>query len=218
MIDVILFDFGGVFIESHLPPMRAAAAELGVELDLVMQVLFGPYHEDTNHPWHRLERGEIKLDEALREISALAAAQGMPDIFDVFERRFAGAGPQAQSAVVERTRALRAAGYRTALLTNNVAEFRPWWHGLLPLEELFELVVDSSEVGCRKPDPRFFELALQRLGAVVPSQCVFLDDLKSNAAAASALGMHAVVFEDQETALAQLDALLRQHGAPTKGS
>ena len=71
-------------------------------------------------------------------------------------------------------RRLRAAGVRTALVTNNAAEFAATWRPLLPLGELFDAVVDSSEVGLRKPDPRIFRHALARLGGVAPERAVFL--------------------------------------------
>jgi putative hydrolase of the HAD superfamily len=78
---------------------------------------------------------------------------------------------------------------------------------MLPIDELFELVVDSAFVGMRKPDPRIYELTLERLG--LPAEaCAFVDDLEHNCEAATALGIHAVWFRDTDQALAELDALL----------
>ena len=97
---------------------------------------------------------------------------------------------------------------RTALLTNNVREWEPLWRAKLPeLDEIFEVVVDSAFVGMRKPDPRIYELTLERLGAVA-GECVFVDDLEVNCAAARALGMAAVRFEDTGEAIAAVEAAL----------
>jgi epoxide hydrolase-like predicted phosphatase len=111
--------------------------------------------------------------------------------------------------MVERAQRIVAHGYRTALVTNNAHEFREGWRRLVPADELFQVIVDSSEVGVRKPDPRIFELALARLGGVPPERALFLDDAASNVAAAEKLGIRSVlVRSDLSDALAALDALL----------
>jgi putative hydrolase of the HAD superfamily len=120
------------------------------------------------------------------------------------------AGGGAREPVVARTRALRLEGYRTALVTNNAREFREGWRGLLPLEELFDAVVDSSEEGVRKPDPLIFRRALAAIGGIAPERAVFLDDHPGNVEAAQRLGMAGVlVGPDADLALAELDRLLR---------
>ena len=72
---------------------------------------------------------------------------------------------QPNEPMIELMRELRGRGYRMALLTNNVREWEPLWRSMLPVDEIFELVVDSAFVGCRKPDPRIYEITLERLGA-----------------------------------------------------
>ena len=170
--------------------------------------MFGPYHADTDHPWHRLERGEISFREAREAIVALGRAAGIDtDPLRVFQRMSAGGG--VREAMVERARRLRRAGVRTALVTNNAREFRERWRALVPAEELFEHVVDSSEVGVRKPDPAIFRIALARLGDPAPERTLFLDDFEGNLAAARALGLRALLVpDDPAPALAALDALL----------
>ncbi len=121
----------------------------------------------------------------------------------------AGSGGEVRADMVERTRRLRVEGYRTALITNNVVEFRDFWRPLLPLDELFDVVIDSSEVGMRKPDPRIFELALTQMGGIDPTRSVFLDDYPGNITAAEALGMHGVLVEAAyDDAIRRLDAIL----------
>ena len=206
--DAILFDFGGVFTPSPFDAAEELGATLGAAPGRVLEIVFGPYHEDTDHPWHRLERGEIPLLEARDAIIALGRAEGIDtDPFRLFA--LMGAGDGARGAMVERAQRLVAQGYRTALITNNAHEFRDGWRKLVPADELFQVIVDSSEVGMRKPDPRIFELALARLGGVAPERALFLDDAPSNVAAAQKLGIRGVVVrKDLGDALAALDALL----------
>jgi epoxide hydrolase-like predicted phosphatase len=94
-------------------------------------------------------------------------------------------------------------------LGGDAAEFRDLWRPLLPLDELFDVVIDSSEVGVRKPDPRIYHLTLEHLGGLAPERALFLDDFVGNVEAARALGMHGIVVgPDHEPAMAELRALL----------
>ncbi len=204
----VLFDFGGVFTDSPFGALDVLGAKLGADPAVLMEVVFGPYHEDTDHPWHRLERGEIELMHAREEILALGRERGVEaDPFQLFA--VMGSSQGAREALVGRVERLRAGEIRTALVTNNAREFREGWRSLLPVDELFDVVVDSSEVGVRKPDPRIFRLTLERLGGLSPAETLFLDDFESNVRAAEALGIRGVLVEpDPTSALAALDALL----------
>jgi putative hydrolase of the HAD superfamily len=110
--------------------------------------------------------------------------------------------------VVDAIRGLRAQGYLTGLVTNNVKEFGDSWRTLVPLDELFDVVVDSSVVGMRKPNPAIYLHALDLLGQVPPARALFLDDAPGNVAGAEAAGLHAILVDDPGTALAELRALL----------
>jgi epoxide hydrolase-like predicted phosphatase len=207
-IDAVLFDFGGVFTASPFGAVEALGAEIGAAPGQLQEIVFGPYHEDTDHPWHRLERGELPLLEARDAIMALGREQGIEvDPFQVFASMARDGG--AREGLVERTRALRRAGFRTGLITNNAKEFRDGWRKLVPADELFEVIVDSSEEGIRKPDLRIFERTLERLGGIAPQRALFLDDAQSNLDAAERLGIRGLlVAEDLEPTLAVLDRLL----------
>jgi len=113
-------------------------------------------------------------------------------------------------AMIDFMRELRGRGLRMAMLTNNVREWEPHWRAKLPeLDEIFELVVDSAFVGMRKPDPRIYELTVERLGdGLSASDCAFVDDNEVNVVAARELGMSAVQFRDNEQARAELEAIL----------
>lgn len=205
--EAVLFDFGGVFTQSPFEAVRLHGDEIGADPELVLSVLFGDYDQDTDHPWHRVERGELALADARAAINDLAAARGLDfDPFAAFARF--GIGGHMADAMVERTRRLRADGFRTALVTNNVREFGDSWRSLVPVDELFEVVIDSSHAGVRKPDPKIFHLALDALG-VRAERSLFLDDFPGNVAAANALGLRGIlVGSDRLAAIAELDALL----------
>ncbi len=208
-IEAVLWDYGGVFSASPFEAMERLASELGVEPERYVALIFGPYERDDDHPWHRLERGEITLGDARDQILELGRADGVEADLLHFIAAMAKQGAGVRSEVVALAREIKAAGTGTALVTNNVAEFREHWRRSIPIDELFHHLVDSSEVGLRKPDPRIFELALERVGASDPSRAVFLDDYEGNVQAARRVGIHGIrVTADFAKALDELRALL----------
>ena len=207
-IEAILFDFGGVFTGSPFEAVRMAGEELGIDGDLAMSLCFGPYDEDTDHAWHRLERGELALAEARAELIALAGTAGH-DLDPFVLLSSMAAEDDQREAVVERALRLRADGYRTAVVTNNIKEFGEGWRKMVPVDDLFDVIIDSSVVGVRKPNPRIYYLALETLGGVAPEAAVLVDDALGNIAAARSLGIHPVhVGTDRIAAMDELDALL----------
>jgi len=207
--EVVLFDFGGVFIDSPFPLLEAQSETLGLEPRRLIELTLGPLDQDTDHPWHRVERGELSILDARTLVIEIFKEAGLEA--DPFALLAQSIGPkmQARESVVECTRALRASGLKTGLVTNNAHEIRDRWRSLLPVDDLFDDVVDSSEVGLRKPNPAIYELALQRLGGIDPRAAIFLDDLEQNVAAAERIGMQGIVVEaDPEPALARLRSLV----------
>jgi putative hydrolase of the HAD superfamily len=214
VIEAVVFDLGGVFTDSPFEAIRALGRDKGADFDQAMHIVFGPYDDDTDHPWHRAERGELDITTTRSEIRELGRAAGYElDLFEML--RYMSSDGGSREDVVATTRRVRAEGLRTGLVTNNVKEFREFWEPLLPLVELFDVVIDSSEVGVRKPDPRIYRLVLHELGGVAPERAVFLDDYPGNVAAARRLGMHGIVVEpDPSEALAELDRLLASATRP----
>jgi len=207
VIEAILFDFNGVLTTSPFAHMAALGTDAGVDGQVVLDLMLGPYDEDTDHAWHRFERGEITAAEygvdlfqraqdanVQLDFGSLADMMSRLDIHDV---------------VIDRIRALRADGYRTGLVTNNVKEASKQWREMVPVDELFDVIIDSSEVGMRKPNPAIFTHALDLLG-VVPERAVFLDDAPGNVAGAQAAGLHGILVDaaDPTPALEALDTLL----------
>jgi len=210
-IRAVLFDFGGVFTDSPFEAVLGFGREIGADPAAVSRIVFGSYAEDGDHPWHRLERGEITLEDARGAILALGRAEALEiDIYALFARMGrSGAGADRRRPLVDAVRRLRESGLHTGIITNNVREFGEGWRALIPVDELFGFVIDSSHVGVRKPDPRIFAHALRQLPGVTAPECVFLDDHPANVAAARALGMHAIlVDEDIGAAIAAIESLL----------
>ncbi len=203
----MLFDFGGVFTPSPFPVIADAAPEFGLTPEAAIMLCFGVYDQDGDHPWHRLERGEISLETARAELAALAREQEVEvDMLALFGRM--GKPDPDREVMVEGARRIRERGLRTALVTNNVAEFGEGWRKMVPVDELFEVIIDSSSVGVRKPDPKIFQLALDALG-VSAHDAVFVDDHPGNIKAAESLGMVGVlVGPDRPRALIALDEAL----------
>jgi epoxide hydrolase-like predicted phosphatase len=206
-IEAVLWDFGGVFTASPFHTGRRFAEARGLDFDALFTALFGDYHRDTDHPWHRVERGELGLVEGFALINAAARANSIE--IDLQALMAAVTDDIDRTVVTEKVRSLRAAGIRTGIITNNVREYADRWRQMIPVHELFDDVIDSSAVGVRKPNPEIFQLALRRLGVTRPDAAVFLDDFAPYVDAARSLGLHGIlVDEDPRGALAALDAIL----------
>jgi putative hydrolase of the HAD superfamily len=193
LVDTVIFDVGGVLARTgrHSDFSRRFP---DIDADAVVRILLGDYAEDGDHPWHRLERGEITLEENRRLNKAALQEAGIE-----LPPPPPGGAPMIDfvinEPVVQLARDLKAAGVRLGVLTNNVAEFCDRWRAMLPFDELFDDVVDSHEVGVRKPNPTIYQLALARLGAEA-GRTAFLDDVASNVTAAEGVGMRGVVVDE----------------------
>lgn len=214
MIEAICWDVGGVFSARPIDAVARVAADHGVPTDELFAAVFGPYHLDGDHAWHRLERGEIPLGDAWTEIEQALAELGMAmslaDLFAGF-----GAADVDRAIVTDTLLDLHGQDVTMAIITNNVREFSEsstgGWRSIVPMEAM-SVVIDSSAVGMRKPDPAIYEHALTALG-VAPDAAVFLDDMQANVDAARALGMHGVVVgADPVAAMAELRAVIATAG------
>ncbi len=211
MIEAVFWDFGGVFTGSPFHHLDDYARSLGTTNDRLLEHVFGRYEANGDHPWHRLERGEGTLAEALEAADESCRADGIEGFTSegFFKAMSSTSSDERRERAVSKVRALNDSGIRQAIITNNAKEFGDMWRQLIPVDELFEAVIDSSAVGMRKPDPSIYQLALQRLEVSRPETSAFLDDFEPNVVAARDLGMHGVlVGDDIAPALAELDRLL----------
>jgi len=210
MIEAVFWDFGGVFTGSpfHLDDY---ARSLGTTNQRLLEHVFGRYEATGDHPWHRLERGEGTLADALEAAAESCRSDGIEGFSaeGFFNAMGSTDSEQRREMAVAKVRELNEAGIKQAIITNNAKEFGDMWRQLIPVDELFETVIDSSAVGMRKPDPMIYQLALERLDVTSPDCSAFLDDFEPNVAAARALGMHGVqVGDDIALDLAELDQIL----------
>ena len=211
MIRAIVSDFGGVLTTPLAGSFQIFADRSGVDLETIGQALAALHERDGVHPLHELECGRITEStfvESLRaSLSELLARE--VDLAALAETLWEGLYPN--EAMIAFMASLRAERYRMALLTNNVREWELRWRTLAPIDDIFELVIDSAFVGVRKPDPEIYELTVSGLG-VAAAECLFVDDIEVNCVAARAAGMASVVFRDTDQAIAEMRALLAADG------
>ena len=206
----MLFDFGGVILSSPFEAFNRYEAEVGLPLDTIRRI--NATNPDDN-AWAHFERGEYS---AARFVEAFEAEAGDLGFEVDGSRVIASLRGVIRPAMVEALRRC-SANFKTAMLTNN---FKPPTEesgteamvdgdgaSLVEIHELFDEIVESSVVGVRKPEPRFYEIACERLG-VEPSECVFLDDLGINLKPAKAMGMQTIKVVDPAVAIAELEATL----------
>ena len=208
--DAVMWDFGGVFSPSPFTAVSNLGREKGYDVDRFFAAVFGSYDVDGDHPWHRLERGEIDFMTARESIMESARADGMEaDPIELFTRMGQeGGGMRAE--VVEMATAVKDRGFQTAIVTNNAKEFRENWTKSVPIDAICHAIVDSSEIGIRKPDPRIYEHALATLGGIDPARAIFVDDLEANVFAAESLGFRGVLMKDDyHPALEEIARLTR---------
>lgn len=207
VLEAVISDWGGVLTSPLLGSFNRFQEAAGIPLETLGAAMHRVTERDGENPLFGMERGEIAEADFLAAIGAEVEAElGHAVPMKSFAEHFFSALTVNERMVDWLVRAREQRGLRVALLTNNVREWEPRWRAMLPADELFETVVDSSRVGCRKPDPRIYEIALARLG--LPAQaCAFVDDIEHNCTAAAALGLHAVWFRDTEQAIAELDQL-----------
>jgi putative hydrolase of the HAD superfamily len=219
-VRAVIFDWGGVItspivdtVSAWLEADRIDPNSYAAAMRPWVQRAYGP--EAAESPIHALERGEVS-DEEFEEILAalLVSVDGEPvAAAGLLKRMFAASVLQAE--MLDLIRQLRASGLRTSLLSNSWGARDGYPRHLFG--ELFDDVVISGEVGMRKPEERIFALAVTRLG-LSPAECVFVDDVEPNIAAAQALGFVAVHHRESALTISELSRLLASPAVPWSDS
>jgi putative hydrolase of the HAD superfamily len=205
-IRAVIFDLGGVVLGSPLHAIAEYEREIGLPHNFVNRVVAST----TPHgAWSRLERGELEMEAfyAAFETDCLDAG-GEISAREMFGRMALAALPR--DVMLGAIGRIRERGLLAAALTNNWATAEEQdgpSDGTRALRAHFDVFVESSVEGLRKPDPRIYELTCNRLG-VSPGEAAFLDDIGSNLKSARALGMSTIKVDEPHSALSELEALL----------
>jgi putative hydrolase of the HAD superfamily len=194
----VIFDLGGVVLGSPLHVIAELEREQGIPAGFVNRLVV---ESGAAGAWARHERGELAGDAFYSAFDRECAEAGHPFSAQKLMERIA-LGVQPRPAMLAAVRRIRERGLRTAALTNN-------WpgDGTAALRAHFDVFVESSALGLRKPDPRIYQHACRCL-EIEAREAVFLDDIGSNLKAARALGMTTIKVTAPEQALAELEAVL----------
>jgi putative hydrolase of the HAD superfamily len=216
VIRAVLWDFGGVILSSPFEAFNRFESDRGLPLDFIRSV--NATNPDDN-AWARLERSDIDAEQFDVAFSNESEALGHRVRGSEVLALLAG---DIRPAMVSALRQVKSAGFATACLTNNIlgtstdlgvhrstqlAERSDRQREIDDVMALFDQVVESSRVGVRKPEIRFYEIACESL-RVQPDECVFLDDLGVNLKPAAAMGMTTIKVVDPQMALARLGEVI----------
>jgi epoxide hydrolase-like predicted phosphatase len=196
-IKAVIWDIGGVIMRTEDPaPRGELAAALGVTRAFLNELVFG------GEQGTRAQRGEISQQEMWEYVrSELRLASGTyPDL----RERFFG-GDVLDTELVDFIRSIQP-NYQIGIISNawsQIADSLKEWG----IQDAFDMVVGSGDVGIMKPDPRIYQIALERLN-VAAEEAVFVDDFIENVHGAQAQGMHAIHFRSREQAIQELKDLL----------
>ncbi|MDQ1555746.1 MAG: putative hydrolase of the superfamily [Actinomycetota bacterium] len=197
----VLFDLGGVVFDSPLDGFARYELEVGLPTNFIRTL--NSTNPDTN-AWARFERGELTRDDFVNAFEAEGLAAGHQiDGLRVLESLKGDIRP----VMIEALRRLRQSQFRTAAVTNNIAPLASGERDVSELLSLFDVVVESSVVGVRKPEEAFYKIALDALDTRA-EQCVYLDDLGVNLKPARAMGMTTIKVLDADQAIAELEGHL----------
>jgi putative hydrolase of the HAD superfamily len=208
-ITTVISDFGGVLTTPLVQSFAAVQDQTGIPFEELGKAMAEVERTEGKHPLYELEKGKLSEADFLAKVGeALKPLLGHPPELHRFrEIYFEALHPN--EPMIELMREAKARGFRMGLLTNNVREWEPLWRSMLPVDEIFEVVVDSGFVGCRKPDREIYDLTLERMDDAPAERCLFIDDADVNCAAARELGMSAVHYQHNDQAIPEIREALR---------
>ncbi len=200
----VIFDLGGVVISSPMQAFANAEREQGLATNFINHMIVGNGHDSA---WGKLERGEIAMnDEFFSQFDEELTAAGAPGLSSKAVFTEVATSGAVFHNMINAIVKLREEGYKLAALTNNwVDDDAP--DPITEIKPLFDVVVESAVEGVRKPDPRIYQIALERLG-VEAQQAIFLDDIGQNLKSARALGLTTIKVVNPDDAIVELEGLL----------
>jgi putative hydrolase of the HAD superfamily len=203
-ITTVISDFGGVLTTPLVQSFAAVQDQTGISFEELAKAMGRIEEADGAHPLYELEKGRLSEADFLRQLGdELEPALGhRPELHRFSEIYFDALHPN--EPMIGLMREAKEGGFRMGMLTNNVREWEPLWRAMLPVDEIFEVVVDSGFVGCRKPEREIYEITLERLGEVAAGECLFVDDVDVNIDAALGLGMSAVHYRHNDQAIPEI--------------
>jgi epoxide hydrolase-like predicted phosphatase len=206
-VRAVISDFGGVLTSPLLDSFLAFQDSSGISLEQLGQAMGAVAERTGANPLFELETGRMTEAAFLRalEVELSKLLERAVELHGFGERYFEHLHPN--TVLIDYMCALRGRGYKLAICTNNVREWEPLWRAKLPVDEIFEVVVDSAFVGVRKPERQIYELTLERLG-VSAAEALLVDDIEINCDAARQLGMRAVWFRSTDQAVAEIERAL----------
>jgi putative hydrolase of the HAD superfamily len=198
----VIFDLGGVILESPIELFRRLEAERGLPMNIIGKVVV---EAGTTGAWAKLERGELSIVDFCSAFDAeLKAAGAELSTYELMGQL--SITTVVRPVMIEAVRKCRAHGLKVGALTNNWA-YDPNVDHFAPLKVEFDAFVESYKVGLRKPDPQIYRIAVDAL-AVDFREAVFLDDIGTNLKAARALGMTTIKVAEPQAAIAELERTL----------
>jgi epoxide hydrolase-like predicted phosphatase len=200
-IRAIIFDLGGVLLRtSDFEPRERLAASLHMNRYQLEQFIFGGESGD------QAQRGEITVQQHWENLRQ--QINYSPEDFEALFKDFF-AYDEIDESLIDYVRELHKM-YKTALLSNAWDDLRHVitenWH----FEDAFDTMIISAEVRVAKPDPRIFQLALERL-EVKAEEAIFVDDMKRNVDGAQLAGLHALQFQTSQQLRNELELVLKNH-------
>jgi putative hydrolase of the HAD superfamily len=206
-IEAVISDFGGVLTSPLLDAFGGALDASQVSFQELGKAMAAITERERSNPLFELETGRLTETAFFETLSSeLSALRGSEVDLDGFGERWFG-GLEANERLIAYMRELGERGYKLAICTNNIREWETRWRAMLPVDEIFDVVVDSAFVGARKPEPRIYEITLERLGSA-PEATLFIDDVEVNCAAARELGMTAIQFRSTDQAIQEIETAL----------
>jgi putative hydrolase of the HAD superfamily len=207
-IEAIISDFGGVLTSPMTESFVGVLDSSGVSIEELGKAMMALTEREGSNPLFDLETGRVSVATFMGGLSDQLSAQlGTEVDLDGFGERYFG-HLRPNERLIDYMRGLRARGFKLAICTNNIREWEELWRAMLPVDEIFDVVVDSAFVGSRKPEPRIYEITLERLGAS-PQTALFIDDVEVNCEGARQLGMRAIRFRSTDQTIEDIEAALR---------